>query len=304
MLVDIQNSFMYPIYLQDVIHYMYYALSAYGWPMFLMTHSKTGMCQLCTKVRCCCFSYCRSTKETADIIEDNCCYCNYAAMKKMLSITEAEVIYTTYHVDVAETPFFVAIDYTKQKIVVSIRGTLSMQDVLTDLNAEGEVLPLEPRRDDWVGHKGMVQAAVYIRSKLDEERLLQRAQMHNIERKTDQFGLVIVGHSLGAGTAAILSILLKPHYPTLLCYSYSPPGGKYLIIFLYILCNSNDTSSFLKYAYSETTTKKSYYCLRFLFSSMSYFYTIFLISCHYYFPCALLPLVSLYICGLVSGLLR
>lgn len=245
------------MYLQDVIHYMYYALSAYGWPMFLMTHSKTGMCQLCTKVRCCCFSYCRNTKETADIIEDNCCYCNYAAMKKMLSITECEVIYTTYHVDVAETPFFVAVDYTKQKIVVSIRGTLSMQDVLTDLNAEGEVLPLEPRRDDWVGHKGMVQAAVYIRSILDDERLLYRAQTHNIERKTDQFGLVIVGHSLGAGAAAILSILLKPLYPTLLCYSYSPPGGKNNLLFIHII--QNETSSFPSissmYARTEWITK-------------------------------------------------
>lgn len=210
-----------------VIHFMHYALSAYGWPMFLMTHSKTGMCQLCTKVRCCCFSCCRSNKDTTDIIDDNCCYCNYAAMKKMLQLTEAEVIYTTFHVDVGETPFFVAVDYTKEKIVVSIRGTLSMKDVLTDLNAEGEVLPLEPRRDDWVGHKGMVQAAVYIRNKLEDENLIQRAQQHNLERKTDGFGLVIVGHSLGAGTAAILSILLKPHYPSVLCYSYSPPGGKF-----------------------------------------------------------------------------
>lgn len=286
-----------------VIHFMHYALSAYGWPMFLMTHSKTGMCQLCTKVRCCCFSCCRSNKETADIIDDNCCYCNYAAMKRMLKMTEAEVVYTTFHVDVGEsllqdsidlnfiefiqswmlrlvnfkmfivkapekkwkgisltkkserkrlckitkfesiclaphnlsfiqpfstgeTPFFVAVDYKKEKIVVSIRGTLSMKDVLTDLNAEGEVLPLEPRRDDWVGHKGMVQAAVYIRNKLEDENLLQRAQQHNLERKTDQFGLVIVGHSLGAGTAAILSIMLKPQFQNLLCYSYSPPGGK------------------------------------------------------------------------------
>lgn len=212
-----------------VIHFMHYALSAYGWPMFLMTHSKTGMCQLCTKVRCCCFSCCRSNKETTDIIDDNCCYCNYAAMKRMLKVTEAEVIYTTFHVDVGETPFFVAVDYTKEKIVVSIRGTLSMKDVLTDLNAEGEVLPLEPRRDDWVGHKGMVQAAVYIRNKLEDENLLHRAQQHNLERKTDQFGLVIVGHSLGAGTAAILSIILKPQFPSLLCYSYSPPGGKNIL---------------------------------------------------------------------------
>lgn len=143
----------------------------------------------------------------------------------MVNVGEVEVIYTTFHVDVAETPFFVAIDYTKSKIVISIRGTLSMKDVLTDLNAEGEVLPLEPRQDDWLGHKGMVQAAVYIKNKLEQENLIQRAQMHNVERHTDTFALVIVGHSLGAGTAAILSILLKPQYPSLICYSYSPPGG-------------------------------------------------------------------------------
>lgn len=210
---------------QTVIHFMHYALGAYGWPMFLMTHSKTGICQLCTGLNCC-FPCCRGRKETADIVEDNCCYCNYTAMRKMLRHGgEVDIIYTTYHVDVGETPFFVAIDYAKQKIVVSIRGTLSMKDVLTDLNAEGEVLPLEPREEDWLGHKGMVQAAVYIRNKLDEENLIQRAQNHNVERKTHQFGVVVVGHSLGAGTAAILSILMKRQYPSLQCYSYSPPGG-------------------------------------------------------------------------------
>lgn len=36
---------------QSVIHYMHYALAAYGWPMFLMTNSATGICQLCTKLR-------------------------------------------------------------------------------------------------------------------------------------------------------------------------------------------------------------------------------------------------------------
>lgn len=50
-----------------------------------------------------------------------------------------------------------------------------MKDVLTDLNAEGEVLPLSPPRDDWLGHKGMVQAAEYIRKKLLEEEIISRA---------------------------------------------------------------------------------------------------------------------------------
>lgn len=50
-----------------------------------------------------------------------------------------------------------------------------MKDVMTDLNAEGEVLPLMPPREDWLGHKGMVQAAEYIRRKLYEEGIIDKA---------------------------------------------------------------------------------------------------------------------------------
>ena len=40
------------------------------------------------------------------------------------------------------------------------------------------------------------------------------------------YGLVLTGHSLGAGTAALLSMLLRPHYGERLhCWAFSPPGG-------------------------------------------------------------------------------
>jgi sn1-specific diacylglycerol lipase len=71
----------------------------------------------------------------------------------------------------------------------------------------------------------MVQAAEYIRDKLEEEAILLQAFSHNKERGTQDFELVLVGHSLGAGTASILAILLRQDYPTLQCFAYSPPGG-------------------------------------------------------------------------------
>ena len=38
------------------------------------------------------------------------------------------------------------------------------------------------------------------------------------------YRLRVIGHSLGAGCAAILSILLRPQYPDLRCLAFSPPG--------------------------------------------------------------------------------
>lgn len=34
-----------------------------------------------------------------------------------------------------------------------INYVLCSQDVITDLNAEGETLPLNPPKEDWLGHK-------------------------------------------------------------------------------------------------------------------------------------------------------
>ena len=70
-----------------------------------------------------------------------------------------------------------------------------------------------------------MQAAVYIKKKIKDEMLLSKAFSRDVERGTQNYELVLVGHSLGAGTAAILAILLHQEYPNLHCYAFSPPGG-------------------------------------------------------------------------------
>lgn len=110
---------------QTVIHFAHYAVRVYGWPIYLMT-SSLGVCHICSKLTCgCCFP-CQKPP-LAEVVEDNCCKCNYAVLQKLSDIGDIEIIYATYHVDVGETPFFVALDYDRKKVVVGIRGTLSMQ---------------------------------------------------------------------------------------------------------------------------------------------------------------------------------
>jgi hypothetical protein len=78
--------------------------------------------------RCICRPCCCNQKPIESVVlDDNCCGCNFAAFTRMCHLPDIYVVYITYHVDVGETPFVVAIDYAQQSIVVSIRGTLSLQ---------------------------------------------------------------------------------------------------------------------------------------------------------------------------------
>ncbi|XP_078000064.1 diacylglycerol lipase-alpha-like [Glandiceps talaboti] len=219
--LNLTDPVSYDFY-QDVLYYFKFAIAAYGWPLYMIMNKTTGLCKLARHCRCCCCNL----KNSAEVVDqDNCCQCNFTALKRQLGLPESDIVYATFHSAVSETPFFVVIDHEHHKVVISVRGTLSLQDCLTDLSADISQLPVDGMPDDWLGHKGMVEAAMYIKRKLKDEFILARAFGHDKERGTHTYDLVLVGHSLGAGTAAILAILLKPEFPSLYCYAYSPPGG-------------------------------------------------------------------------------
>lgn len=70
----------------------------------------------------------------------------------------------------------------------------------------------------------MIEAAEYVKEEL-VSGLLRQAFLRASKRSRVAYRLVLVGHSLGAGTASILSILMHSMYPDLQCYAFSPPGG-------------------------------------------------------------------------------
>uniref|UniRef100_A0A671Q0L9 Diacylglycerol lipase-alpha n=1 Tax=Sinocyclocheilus anshuiensis TaxID=1608454 RepID=A0A671Q0L9_9TELE len=217
--LDLKNSSEMAMY-KEVCYYMLFAMAAYGWPVYLLRQPACGLCRL--------VSTCSRLSQSITVEEDNCCGCNVLAIRRQFldqDLKEVQIVYTSCHDAVYETPFFVAVDHAKKKVVISIRGTLSPKDALTDLTGDSERLPLEEQHGTWLGHKGMVYSAEYIKKKLEQEMILSQAFGRDLGKGTMHYGLVIVGHSLGAGTAAILSFLLRPQYPSLHCYSYSPPGG-------------------------------------------------------------------------------
>lgn len=114
-----------------------------------------------------------------------------------------------------------AIDRNESVIVVAIRGTLSGHDALTDLTAATDFISVCGQPTGC--HRGMLQSANFLFQQLESTNILKRAVSDN-----PGYGIVITGHSLGAGSGALLSLLLLQQadaYPEIRCFAFSPPGG-------------------------------------------------------------------------------
>ncbi|CAK0787789.1 hypothetical protein CVIRNUC_011011 [Coccomyxa viridis] len=92
--------------------------------------------------------------------------------------------------------YFLAISLEKKEVIISVRGTAQVEDVITDLTA----LPREFGKEKHMVHSGMYASAEWLR-----DRLYCVAQgLHEAG-----FQIIIVGHSLGAGAASLLALIFK-----------------------------------------------------------------------------------------------
>ncbi|KAI5945498.1 diacylglycerol lipase-beta isoform X1 [Manis javanica] len=199
--------------LENCHHFMQFAAAAYGWPLYIYRNPLTGLCKIGGDC-------CRSRTTEYDLVGGDQLDCHFGSILHTTGLHYRDFLHISFHDKVYELPFLVALDHRKESVVVAVRGTMSLHDILTDLSAESETLSLECEVQDCSAHKGISQAARYIYQRLINDGILSQA--FSI---APEYRLVIVGHSLGAGAAALLAIMLRNSYPQVRCYAFSPPRG-------------------------------------------------------------------------------
>ena len=149
---------------------------------------------------------------------------------------------------IARLPWVCTVDHDARALVVCLRGTLHLEDVATDALAQATCVGGTPEGAGIASaltarlmasspgagaaavdlslayvHTGFWATACAVRRELVECGALACAAGGRGEGSGAPLSLVLVGHSLGAGVAAVLALQLLPDFPSLHCFAYAPP---------------------------------------------------------------------------------
>lgn len=75
------------------------------------------------------------------MVGDDCCYTGLSAYTELMKPGNAEIVYADFTNEVFSIPFVVILDHETKAIVVSIRGTMSLKDIVTDLFGFNQEIP-------------------------------------------------------------------------------------------------------------------------------------------------------------------
>ena len=99
---------------------------------------------------------------------------------------------------------FISLDHDSKAVVLSCRGTLGFEDVLTDMTCDYDDMPLNGRT--YRVHKGIYASA---RRLLSGQGCRVVATLAAALEEFPSYGLVMCGHSLGGGVVSLLAIMLS-----------------------------------------------------------------------------------------------
>jgi Lipase (class 3) len=242
--------------LDEAARYAKYALAIYTWVLYLYVHPITGPFRLLASNSCRFFS-CDKAKfrhrhyeeptqqerldeitsnvllmqyvdENGRIEGDNICQTNKNAILLTVGLTETDIVYVQLRSSLSDIPYCILVDHAWKAIIVSIRGTFSIEDCVTDVLITPE--SLEQLGEDFgfdavdqYCHGGVMSCARNVYRDLERHGLLDTLLLGEQARYSG-YTLRLIGHSLGAATSTLLSYMLRPKFPNLRCINYSPPG--------------------------------------------------------------------------------
>ncbi|KAL4705773.1 hypothetical protein ACJJTC_006554 [Scirpophaga incertulas] len=197
--------------LEEAYHYMKLSMSAYGWLFVLYQYCCAGICFLMPYLRCC-------FNRPQNVVGDNCCMCNYAGLRQLSDVPEKDFIHISFKNHIFEVPFYVIAEHDRKRIVVTIRGSHSIEDMFTDLTSPAVKFEADGLPENSFAHKGMV---------LSTEKTIEQL-MPILDRtfaEYPDYDLIITGHSLGAAVSILLGIKLRPKFPNLRVFAFAAPSG-------------------------------------------------------------------------------
>ena len=213
---------------ETMLRFMEYSYAMYGSALYIISSKSTV--RNCGKVlknlTCCACCCCFPIAQRSDfVVGDGCCQLGVATVKATLGdLEDDDFVYMSFKNLALVSPFMVTVDHRFKSIVISIRGSGSIPDLITDLSAQpkvmADVFATENLSKEFKAHGGMAQSALYIYRKLTEENIL-----HKAFTRCDNYKIVVTGHSLGAGIATVLGFFLRTKYPQTFVFAYGPPGG-------------------------------------------------------------------------------
>jgi len=202
------------------------AFGIYGFGMYLIEHPVRGAGHLaadtlCCRGRTCC---CAGSKT---VHGDTVGGCNEIAFLREAGLEPDDIVYANFGTGLRKRPYCVVADKEWKAIVVVIRGTFALEDLVADLTIKPTQLDDIGERFGFDGqgehaHSGMLASAEWIYSDLEEQRVLEKLLREECSQYPG-FSLYVTGHSLGAGVAALLALMLHQKYD-LKCICYEPPG--------------------------------------------------------------------------------
>eukprot|EP01063_Lacrimia_lanifica_P031474 TRINITY_DN5198_c0_g1_i1.p1 TRINITY_DN5198_c0_g1~~TRINITY_DN5198_c0_g1_i1.p1 ORF type:complete len:552 (+),score=120.70 TRINITY_DN5198_c0_g1_i1:216-1871(+) len=145
-----------------------------------------------------------------------------AHIARVCGVPAAAVLRQRGSVGAYQPSHFVAFDRARNEVVVSFRGTMAVQDALTDLICEHEAYTF--RGTAGLMHKGFCEAARRLAPQLEPVIMRGLAAL-----ATPDAAVVLTGHSLGAAVATALTAYwlndgtaaFAGH--AVRCYAYAPP---------------------------------------------------------------------------------